>query len=651
MRKTFLLILIGLLSLAAASHRPIHIFMIGDSTMANKPLEGNPERGWGQMLHKFFSDGIIVDNHAVNGRSSKSFLDEGRWQKVLDSLQKGDYVIIQFGHNDSKPDTARHTDPQTTYRNNLIKYINETRAKGAFPILCTSIVRRKFDENGKLIDTHGEYIVVVREVAKQMNVSLLDMEQKSAKLVTDLGPEKSKELFMWVKPGIYSQVPDGKQDDTHLNEDGATKIAGLAVEAMIENNLELVKYLKDQNKQLAFPGAEGFGAYATGGRNGHVYHVINLNDSGPGSLRDAVSKPNRTVIFDVGGVIKINLRLSVKSGITIAGQTAPGDGIVIYGNSVSFSGSDNVIVRYIRFHGSIEMSKGACTVIADNANNIIIDHCSVTWGRWDNLHIKNSTNITLQYCIIGEGIDPQRFGALLENPSNLTIHHCLWINNQSRNPKAKAGIQFYNNIIYNWGSGGFVGGHSEAEHYQDIVNNYFIAGPNSSDTYLSMFLATDHVYQTGNYADLNKNGLLDGIPVASGVFVNTKATLEPAPHNLSPVPVKLESAAEAFKTVLDHAGASLIRDSVDIRLLNHLKSLGTKGLIINSENEVGGQGTLQSGAAPKDKDQDGMPDEWEIKQKLNPDDPSDGIEDQNGDGYSNLEEFLNVLVIEKSHLK
>jgi pectate lyase len=248
----------------------------------------------------------------------------------------------------------------------------------------------------------------------------------------------------------------------------------------------------------AFPGAEGFGALAHGGRGGSVYHVTSLNDSGPGTFRDAVSKPHRTVVFDVSGVIQIKSKISTASDIYIAGQTAPGEGIVVYGDAVSFSGQNNIIVRYIRFRGSIQMDKGRCTVIIDDARDVILDHVSIEWGRWDNLHIKNSSNITLQYCIIGEAIDPQRFGAILERPDSLTIHHCLWINNTSRNPKAKANIQFINNVIYNWGKFGFVGGHSSLSYHQDIINNYFIAGASSNNVFIGQFTATDHVYQNGN---------------------------------------------------------------------------------------------------------------------------------------------------------
>jgi lysophospholipase L1-like esterase len=226
-------------------NRPVHIFMIGDSTMADKDPKAEPERGWGQMLQSFFNDAVKVSNHAVNGRSSKSFMDEGRWQVVLDSLQSGDYVIIQFGHNDQKPDLARHTDPHSTYKSNLEKYINETRAKGAFPVLCTSIVRRKFDEKGILADTHGEYPDAVRQAAKELKVPLLDLQLKTKILVSKLGPEKSKSLYLHTAPGAYPNRPDGVQDDTHLNPEGATAVARMAVTEMKALKLPLTDHLNN----------------------------------------------------------------------------------------------------------------------------------------------------------------------------------------------------------------------------------------------------------------------------------------------------------------------------------------------------------------------------------------------------------------------
>jgi len=169
MKQLLLIIILALIFVPGISgfqpqNRPVHIFMVGDSTMAEKDPKAEPERGWGQALQALFDDTVKVSNHAVNGRSSKSFIDEGRWETVLGSLQSGDYVIIQFGHNDQKPDEARHTDPYAAYKRNLEKYVTETRAKGAFPILCTPIARRKFDEKGVLVDTHGEYPDAVRRI-------------------------------------------------------------------------------------------------------------------------------------------------------------------------------------------------------------------------------------------------------------------------------------------------------------------------------------------------------------------------------------------------------------------------------------------------------------------------------------------------------
>lgn len=397
---------------------------------------------------------------------------------------------------------------------------------------------------------------------------------------------------------------------------------------------------------IAFPGAEGFGKYAVGGRGGSVYHVTNLNDSGPGSFRDAVSQPHRMIVFDVGGVIRIRSKIKASSFLTIAGQTAPGEGITVYGDGISFSGTEQVIVRYVRFRGSMDMGRGSCAVSADYVHDLIFDHISVEWGRWDNLHVKKSNNVTFQYCLIGEAIDPQRFGALLESPVNLTIHHCLWLNNQSRNPKAKAGVEFINNLIYNWGKSGFVGGHSAADHYQDILNNYFIAGPNSSESFLSMFTATDHVYQQGNLFDGDRDGKLNGRLITEEDFFREGATLLKRRTHQGFPESAIEDPAVAYRKVLREAGASLKRDATDRRLAGYAKSLGKKGMIIHTEAEAGGQ---KSGSEVKrppsyDTDADGMPDRWEKRKKLNRNNPSDAGE-AGEDGYTRLEVFLNELTL------
>lgn len=406
--------------------------------------------------------------------------------------------------------------------------------------------------------------------------------------------------------------------------------------------LFLLSGLPVSAQQLAFPGAEGFGRFATGGRGGPVYRVTNLLDSGAGSFRDAVSQPGRTVIFDVSGVIKIGKKISVSARTTIAGQTAPGEGITIYGNGVSFK--DSTIVRYIRFRGSINMSKGSCTVVADNLTDIIFDHVSIQWGRWDNLHIKKSKNVTLQYCMIAEAIDPQRFGALLEVPENVTIYHCLFAGNQSRSPKAKARIEFVNNVIYNWGKSGFIGGHSSANHYQDLVGNYFIAGPSSTDDFLSMFSATDHVYHRDNYTDLNKDGKLNGRLVTDKDFVDETATLLKTPTLLPKSNLRVSSAAKACKVVMAEVGCSLKRDAVDNRIIAYFKSLGKTGQIFKTEADAGGQPPVKElHSGELDSDRDGIPDRWENKNKLDANNATDAAKVAKS-GYTNLESYLFSLV-------
>ncbi|MBM6660285.1 fibronectin type III domain-containing protein [Marseilla massiliensis] len=401
------------------------------------------------------------------------------------------------------------------------------------------------------------------------------------------------------------------------------------------------------SQQLAFPGAEGFGAYATGGRGGTVVHVTNLNASGPGSLADAVSQPNRTVVFDVGGVIDITgQNLTIASNLTIAGQTAPGEGITIYGGRVIMSNSSNVIMRYIRMRGSISMPEDKCTLTMDYCDNVILDHCSISWGRWDNVHIKDANNITYQNCIISEGIEPQRFGAITDGTRNWTISHCLWTNNKSRNPKMKCYLQYYNNVVYNYGIG-IVGGHSAADNYQDVMNNYFITGPSSgsSNKYFDQWTETDHLYSTGNYTDDNRDGKLNGRLITD----YNGATPMQQPNLKCQAPMNLEPAEDAFHAVMEHAGASRVRDSHDLRIIEQLASLGTKGAFIANEQDVGGIGTLAGADAPADSDGDGMPDEWEKANGTDPD-KADANGDADGNGYTNIEDYVNSLAHKSDYI-
>jgi len=250
MSKISQLILISVISAVLfvtwQSAGKIRIFLIGDSTMANKPIINNPERGWGQVFHYFFNDNVIIENYAKNGRSTKSFLKEGLWQNVYNKLQPNDYVFIQFGHNDAKvSDTNRYAEAHSAYKENLLRYLRETREKGAFPILLTPVNRRKFDEAGNFIDQHGDYPTVVREVAEQENVPLIDLHKKSMALFKKLGPEGTKKLFLWIEPGIYEALPEGKEDNTHFVKYGALAIAQLVSEGLKEINHPLAKFMVD----------------------------------------------------------------------------------------------------------------------------------------------------------------------------------------------------------------------------------------------------------------------------------------------------------------------------------------------------------------------------------------------------------------------
>lgn len=224
------------------SGEKITVFTIGDSTMANKKAEVSPETGWCQAFSSYVDSSVLIKNRAMNGRSTKSFITEGRWKAVLDSLKSGDYVFIQFGHNDQKiQDSTRYTEPFTSYRINLERFVRETREKGATPILFTSIVRRKF-ENGFLTDTHGNYPVVVRQVAVEMNVPLIDLQMLTAGAVTALGEEASKSIYLWTPP--TEKFPEGRKDGTHLNNAGANLVAKLAAQQLMLPDNPLAKSLK-----------------------------------------------------------------------------------------------------------------------------------------------------------------------------------------------------------------------------------------------------------------------------------------------------------------------------------------------------------------------------------------------------------------------
>jgi lysophospholipase L1-like esterase len=236
-------VLLGLLALAPLAPPPhkTTVYLIGDSTMANKVRATFPETGWGMPLGTFFDTTVVVDNRAQNGRSTRTFLAENRWQPVVQALQPGDYVFIQFGHNDESANYPDRYTPPDAYRQNLIKFVTETRSRQATPILLTPVTRRYFDKEGHIQETHALYSAATLAVAKDYRVIVVDMDKLSRELMQQLGDETSKLLFMHLAPGDHPNYPLGRADNTHFNELGARKMAQLAITDLRAQHLVLAE--------------------------------------------------------------------------------------------------------------------------------------------------------------------------------------------------------------------------------------------------------------------------------------------------------------------------------------------------------------------------------------------------------------------------
>lgn len=245
MSNLSVVVLLSLLSGMGPARGPITIYMAGDSTMAEKLPDKRPETGWGEALQRFFNpDKVKIENHAKNGRSTRTFIEEKLWQAIVDKLRRGDYVFIEFGHNDAARDrTDRYTPPED-YRRNLIRFITEVREKKAIPVLLTPVMRRRFDKDGNFQDSHGEYPEIVRAVASENKVPLIDMHRKSEKVLKQYGVEESKKLFLQLKPNENANYPKGIEDNTHFSPLGAEIMAGLAVGGIRELKLGLAVFLK-----------------------------------------------------------------------------------------------------------------------------------------------------------------------------------------------------------------------------------------------------------------------------------------------------------------------------------------------------------------------------------------------------------------------
>ncbi|MBA7630544.1 hypothetical protein ES703_38067 [subsurface metagenome] len=419
----------------------------------------------------------------------------------------------------------------------------------------------------------------------------------------------------------------------------------------------------------AFPGAEGFGAQSVGGRGGDVLFVTNLNDSGPGSLRAAVEADDpRTVIFCVSGTIALESRLAINEPyITVAGQTAPGDGICLKNHALIIS-ADHVIVRYIRCRPGDNAKSESDALSISSGRDIIVDHCSTSWSVDETLSASTSGqlgNVTVQWCIISESLHDSvhhkgrhGYGSLIRGGwgNGYTFHHNLYAHHYARLPRPGNYndrsidpdgfiFDFRNNVIYNWG-GSYAGYNSDGSNNtnsitkMNFVGNYYKSGINSKGNLaFSERTPSARAYFSGNCM----NGICPGDPWSLVTFKNfSREDLEA--YKLSgPVRVPLvetDDAITAYERVLAEAGATLPKqDAVDTRILNDV-IYGT-GKIINDEEEVGGWPELKSTEPPQDSDQDGMPDDWEERYGFDADDPADRNGDADGDSYTNLEEYLN----------
>jgi pectate lyase len=331
---------------------------------------------------------------------------------------------------------------------------------------------------------------------------------------------------------------------------------------------------------VAFAGAQGWGANATGGTT--KYTVTNLNDSGTGSLRDAVSASGRDVVFSVSGTITLKSEMAISSNTTIDGTTAPSPGITVVGFSSSFSNQSNIIIRNMRFRETDTGDEHKCSLQGDSCSNVIIDHCSIEQGRWDCLEITGaSSNVTVQFCMIGEGYDPQNFGFLVDQCNGISTHHNLFVDNQSRNPKEEGNGQYICNTVYNWGNGGgLIGAHSAAVWKSDIINNTFIAGPSSTATFIADCTSTDTWYQSDNYVDTNKNGNpWDGAVAPASDFTAQGVTLVSSPQSDPPVAVTIDSTAHSYDEATGGYYGCQPNDATDQRLVGYVKSGGTEGQI------------------------------------------------------------------------
>lgn len=428
----------------------------------------------------------------------------------------------------------------------------------------------------------------------------------------------------------------------------------------------------EEGQQLAFPGAEGFGRFAQGGRGGDVYHVTTLSDDGPGSLRNGIRTATgpRTIVFDLSGTIALKSQLEVtKSYITIAGQTAPGDGICLRDQTFRIAKARHIIVRYMRFRlgdRNKPIPSGPDCVNTDDVDHMIFDHVTVSWGIDGNHDLRRGGNFTLQWSIYAEALNKSihkkgehgMLASFRDLTASISLHHNLFASSRDRHPTLggsprtdpHAIVDFRNNVLYN------IAGTLNLGNCQiNAVNNYFLPGPDTPVNHQPIATKAENkmatkAYLAGNVferqSEWDQNNYL-------AIDLTRWSTKNYLPHTLEDIRavrefgvgdahLNTQSAREAYETVLRSAGASRVRDSADTRLVRGVRDQSHH--MIDSQEDVGSWPALHSELPPADQDGDGMPDDWEKRHGLDPNDRTDGNRDRDKDGYTNLEEYLNSIV-------
>jgi pectate lyase len=457
---------------------------------------------------------------------------------------------------------------------------------------------------------------------------------------------------------LFAQFTDSSKQPTYTTETSipTTSTVGSAETPILSAPTVGSTETHVVQEPLAFPGAEGFGSKTPGGRGGRVIEVTNLNDSGPGSLRAALEKKvPRIIVFKTGGTIEIEKNLTISSPyITLAGQTAPGDGIAIKGASVVIATHD-VIIRNLRIRRGPGRA-GDNLWVRSESSNIIIDHCSLTWATDEQASItENSRNVTLSWSIIAEGLydstnpeGPHSMGTLTNSTQNVSIHHNLYAHNDKRNPKMAGDThtEVINNVVYNWKSLPTLVSTQgeEGPAFGNIINNFYKQGPDDIGVKPILFLDTtdpaSRFYITGNSEAGEVPASQDNWALAAGAspdFRSMTPVLKPSGVTIDPTDV-------VFDRVLNGVGAiSPQRDTADQRIVQSVRD--SAGKIINDPSEVGGWPQLAPGTPAQDSDHDGMPDTWETAKDLDPN-QDDSAQDRDGDGYTNIEEYINGLMLQ-----